>query len=88
MSRAGDGCLFPQRPRGGVSSRNSHFYEALLATLAIFAWHFYYTIYNPHVFPLSTTMVTGRISHEEMERDHALELRMLEENAAKKEPGA
>jgi cytochrome b subunit of formate dehydrogenase len=63
-----------------------HYYEALLATLAIFAWHFYYTIYNPDVFPLSTTMVTGRISHEEMERDHALELRMLEEEAAKKEP--
>jgi hypothetical protein len=31
-------------------------------------------------------MVTGRISHEEMERDHVLELRMLEENAAKKAP--
>jgi cytochrome b subunit of formate dehydrogenase len=60
-----------------------HYYEALLATLAIFAWHFYYTIYNPHVFPLSTTMVTGRISHQEMERDHSLELRVLEENAAK-----
>ena len=65
-----------------------HYYEALLATLALFAWHFYYTIYNPHVFPLSTTMLTGRISHEEMERDHALELRTLEENAAKKAPGA
>ena len=65
-----------------------HYYEALLATLALFAWHFYYTIYNPHVFPLSTTMLTGRISHEEMQRDHVLELRLLEENAAKKEPGA
>ena len=59
-----------------------HFYEALLATLSMFAWHFYYTIYNPHVFPLSKTMVTGRISREEMERDHALELRMLDEEAA------
>jgi hypothetical protein len=51
-----------------------HFYEALLATLSLFAWHFYYTIYNPSVFPFATTMVTGRISHEDMERDHALEL--------------
>jgi cytochrome b subunit of formate dehydrogenase len=52
-----------------------HFYEAMLATLSVFAWHFYYTIYNPHVFPLAKTMVTGRISHEDMEHDHALELR-------------
>lgn len=65
-----------------------HFYEALLATLSVFAWHFYYTIYNPHVFPLATTMMTGRISHEDMERDHALELRPPEAHAAHDEPGA
>lgn len=59
-----------------------HYYEALLATLSVVAWHFYYTIYNPHVFPLATMMVTGRISHEDMERDHALELRMSEEHSA------
>ena len=59
-----------------------HFYEALLATLSIFAWHFYYTIYNPHVFPLSKTMLTGRISREEMGRDHALELQEVEAEAA------
>jgi cytochrome b subunit of formate dehydrogenase len=55
-----------------------HLYEALLATLSIFAWHFYFTVYNPDVFPVSKTMVTGHISHEEMERDHAAELRTLE----------
>lgn len=63
-----------------------HFYEALLATLAAFAWHFYYTVYNPDVFPVSKTMITGRISHEEMERDHALELRALEAHPAPAEP--
>ena len=61
-----------------------HSYEALLATLALFAWHFYYTIYNPDVFPLSTTMVTGRISHEEMERDHVLEPREKETSNEKR----
>lgn len=55
-----------------------HYYEAVLATLSIIVWHFYYTIYNPHVFPLSKTMITGEISREEMERDHALELKILE----------
>ena len=54
-----------------------HFYEAVLATLAILVWHFYFTIINPHVFPLSTTMVTGRIGREEMEREHKLELMSL-----------
>lgn len=58
-----------------------HFYEAVLATLSIFAWHFYFTVYNPDVFPVSKTMVTGHISREEMERDHAAELRTLEAHA-------
>lgn len=61
-----------------------HYYEALLATLSIIVWHFYYTIYNPHVFPLSKTMITGKISREEMERDHELELQTIEEDALKK----
>ena len=61
-----------------------HYYEAVLATLSIFVWHFYYTIYNPHVFPLSKTMLTGRISREEMERDHALEFRAVEEEQQRK----
>ena len=56
-----------------------HFYEAVLATLAIIVWHFYFTIFNPHVFPLSKTMLTGRISREEMEREHTLELSALEQ---------
>lgn len=61
-----------------------HYYEALLATLSIIVWHFYYTIYNPHIFPLSKAMVTGKISREEMERDHALELQTIEEEALKR----
>ena len=63
-----------------------HFYEAVLATLAIIVWHFYFTIFNPHVFPLSKTMLSGRISREEMERDHALELNSLEGERSKKAP--
>ncbi len=62
-----------------------HFYEAVLATLSIIVWHFYYTIYNPLVFPLSKTMITGELSREEMERDHALELQTPEDQAKKEE---
>jgi len=58
-----------------------HFYEAVLATLAIVVWHFYFTILNPDVFPLSKAMVTGRLEREEMEREHALELQLEREDS-------
>lgn len=60
-----------------------HYYEAILAALSIVAWHFYFTIFNPDVFPLSRAMITGEIDREEMERNHSLELRAIDdENAA------
>jgi hypothetical protein len=37
-----------------------HFYEALLATLAIVVWHFYSSIFDPDVYPLNTAFLTGR----------------------------
>jgi cytochrome b subunit of formate dehydrogenase len=37
-----------------------HFYEAVLATLAILVWHFYSIIFDPDVYPLNTTFLTGR----------------------------
>jgi len=36
-----------------------HFYEALLAILAIVIWHFYWTIYDPHVYPMNWAWLTG-----------------------------
>ncbi len=36
-----------------------HFYEALLATLAIAVWHFYSVIFDPDVYPLDTAFLTG-----------------------------
>jgi cytochrome b subunit of formate dehydrogenase len=37
-----------------------HFYEALLATLAIVVWHFYSIIFDPDVYPLNTAFLTGQ----------------------------
>ena len=39
-----------------------HFYEAVLATLAIVVWHFYSIIFDPDVYPLNTAFLTGRVS--------------------------
>lgn len=37
-----------------------HLYEAILATLAIFVWHFYGVIFDPDVYPMDTAWLTGR----------------------------
>jgi formate dehydrogenase gamma subunit len=58
-------------------SRTIHFYEACLATLAIFVWHFYFVIFNPDIYPMSTAWITGKISEEEMAEEHPLELERI-----------
>ncbi|MBI3999000.1 MAG: cytochrome b/b6 domain-containing protein [Candidatus Omnitrophica bacterium] len=42
-----------------------HFYEAVLATLAIVVWHFYFVIFDPDHYPMNWSMVTGKVSEEE-----------------------
>jgi cytochrome b subunit of formate dehydrogenase len=41
-------------------STSVHFYEALLATLAIVVWHFYSSVFDPDVYPLNTAFLTGK----------------------------
>jgi cytochrome b subunit of formate dehydrogenase len=42
-----------------------HFYEAILATLAILVWHFYFVIFDPDVYPMDTAWMTGKSPREE-----------------------
>ncbi len=37
-----------------------HYYEAILACLAIVIWHFYGVIFDPDVYPLNWAWLTGR----------------------------
>lgn len=37
-----------------------HFYEAILATLAILVWHFYFVFLDPLVYPMDTAWLTGK----------------------------
>jgi formate dehydrogenase gamma subunit len=47
-----------------------HFYEAVLATFAILIWHFYAVIFDPDVYPVKWTFVTGRApEHEAREEE-------------------
>lgn len=55
-------------------ARTVHFYEAVLATLAIVVWHFYFVIFNPDVYPMNLSWLTGRMSEGEMQEEHPLQL--------------
>jgi formate dehydrogenase gamma subunit len=49
-----------------------HFYEAILATLAIIVWHFYSVIFDPDVYPANFAFLDGRVSEEEYKEEHEL----------------
>ena len=66
-------------------SRTIHLYEAVLATLAIIVWHFYFVIFNPDVYPMNLSWLTGRLSEKEMREDHPLELERIEAEKARVE---
>ncbi|HNV02846.1 MAG TPA: cytochrome c3 family protein [Vicinamibacterales bacterium] len=37
-----------------------HFYEAVLATLAIAVWHAYWTVFDPHEYPMNPAWLIGK----------------------------
>lgn len=61
-----------------------HAGEAILATLALFIWHFYNVHFNPSRFPGSLMLLHGRITKEQMIAEHPLEYEkmMLDQKAA------
>jgi formate dehydrogenase gamma subunit len=50
-----------------------HYYEAILACLAIVVWHFYHVLFDPDVYPLNPACWDGRVSRHWQEEEHALE---------------
>jgi formate dehydrogenase gamma subunit len=46
-----------------------HFYEAILATFSILIWHFYFVIFDPDVYPLKWTVLTGRAPEHEVREE-------------------
>ncbi len=55
-----------------------HRWEAILAVLVFFTWHLYHTVLKK----MNKSMFTGKMTMEEMEKDHPLELAYLERAAA------
>jgi formate dehydrogenase gamma subunit len=58
-------------------SQSIHYYEAWLATLAIFVWHIYYVIFNPNSYPMNLAWWRGTLTEEEMDEEHPLELQQI-----------
>jgi formate dehydrogenase gamma subunit len=59
-----------------------HFYEAVLATLAIVVWHFYHVIFDPDVYPMNWAWLDGRVSKEFYKEEHPLAYAEAESQAA------
>ncbi len=47
-----------------------HYYEAILASLAIFVWHLYSTVFNPLVYPMNPSWLTGKMPRDMFEHEH------------------
>lgn len=50
-----------------------HYYEAILACLAIVVWHFYHVIFDPDVYPLNLACWDGKVSKHWLEEEHPLD---------------
>lgn len=50
-----------------------HYYEAVLACLAIVVWHFYHVIFDPDVYPVNPACWDGRVSAAWQHEEHPLE---------------
>jgi cytochrome b subunit of formate dehydrogenase len=46
-----------------------HFYEAVLASLAIVVWHFYFVVFDPDVYPMDSAWLTGKSPRREPEEN-------------------
>lgn len=63
-----------------------HLYEAVLATLAILVWHFYFQFIDPSIYPMNTTCITGKMPEDHFREEHPLEYERL--LAEKTEPAS
>ena len=55
-----------------------HWYEAVLATLAIIVWHLYGVIFDPDAYPMNWAWYDGKMSVESYEHEHPLDLLAIE----------
>ncbi|MDH5386128.1 MAG: cytochrome b/b6 domain-containing protein [Candidatus Aminicenantes bacterium] len=47
-----------------------HYYEAILASLAVAIWHFYSTVFSPQVYPMNPSWLTGKMPADMFKHEH------------------
>lgn len=52
-----------------------HGSQAVLAFIVLFLWHLYNVHFNPEVFPMDRTWITGKISLKRLKEKHPIEYR-------------
>jgi cytochrome b subunit of formate dehydrogenase len=50
-----------------------HYYEAVLATLAIIVWHFYQVFLDPDVYPMNWAWWDGKMTLHQYQEEHGLD---------------
>jgi cytochrome b subunit of formate dehydrogenase len=65
-----------------------HFYEAILATLAILVWHFYQVFFDPDVYPMNWAWWDGKMPVEHYRHEHELDTEALAEAEALERKGS
>ncbi|MBI4465006.1 MAG: cytochrome C [Acidobacteria bacterium] len=64
------------------AAKMAHSNEGLLAFLVVITWHIFNAHLSPEVFPFDTSIFTGKISRERMEKEHPLEHARMQELSA------
>lgn len=54
-----------------------HWYEAILASLAILVWHFYMVVFDPDVYPMDRAWLTGKASADHLRHSRPVYYRWL-----------
>lgn len=54
-----------------------HFYEAILATLAIVVWHWFFVIFHPREYPMSLTWIDGKMTLDTYRHHHEKHFRRV-----------
>jgi cytochrome b subunit of formate dehydrogenase len=53
-------------------SETVHFYEAVLASLAIIVWHWFFVMFRPQEYPMSFTCVDGKMTIVHYKEEHKM----------------
>jgi cytochrome b subunit of formate dehydrogenase len=64
-----------------------HYYEAILATLAIIVWHFYQVFFDPDVYPMNWAWWDGKMPVEHYRQEHELDTDLSSEEKESRSQG-